>query len=174
MQKQVFCGMLARIAQFADILRDSRQQINKVLRILPSPCMRVPSPCMRVGKKPSGQHSKETSGPQLHAAACLMPCLQGLYRQAILGDLNTMAHGIARLSPHYCCDYMRLWSIGQPEALFWHHNLMCVPDPDYQPYQDSQPKGVTAWPSHQVLRMRYTPHAAVRADGAAWHCAGRR
>ena len=27
---QVFCGMLARIAQFTDVLRDSRQQIAKV------------------------------------------------------------------------------------------------------------------------------------------------
>ena len=30
---QVFCGMLARIAQFADILRDSKQQIAQVLRL---------------------------------------------------------------------------------------------------------------------------------------------
>ena len=27
---QVFCGMLSRIAQFADILRDSKQQVAKV------------------------------------------------------------------------------------------------------------------------------------------------
>ena len=49
--------------------------------------------------------------------------LQGQHHQAILGDLNTMAHGIARLSPNYCCDKMRFWSIGQQEAVFWHHNV---------------------------------------------------
>ena len=27
---QVFCGMLARIAQFSDILQDSRAQLDKV------------------------------------------------------------------------------------------------------------------------------------------------
>ena len=53
-----------------------------------------------------------------------------------------MAHGVARLSPHYCCDHMRLWSLGQPEALFWHTNVFCVPDPNYQIEQDGQqPKG---------------------------------
>ena len=74
--------------------------------------------------------------------ACCDALPQGLYRQAILGDLNTMAHGIARMSPSYCCDHMRLWSLGQPEALFWHNAVLCVPDPDYQTEQDGrQPKG---------------------------------
>ncbi len=27
---QVFCGMLARLTQFADVLRDSREQLSKV------------------------------------------------------------------------------------------------------------------------------------------------
>ncbi|KAL0032425.1 hypothetical protein WJX79_010921 [Trebouxia sp. C0005] len=49
---ELFCGMLARIEQFADVMRDSKLQIKK-----------------------------------------------GLYHQAIFGDLNTMAHGIARSSP---------------------------------------------------------------------------
>ena len=34
---QVFCGMLARIAQFTDVLRDSRQQIAKVRHLLNHP-----------------------------------------------------------------------------------------------------------------------------------------
>ena len=32
---------------------------------------------------------------------------RGLQQQAILGDLNTMAHGIARFSPNHCNDHMR-------------------------------------------------------------------
>jgi hypothetical protein len=68
----------------------------------------------------------------------VMHVMQGLYHQAILGDLNTMAHGIARLSPHYCCDRMRIWTIGRPEAHFWHHNLLSVPDPRFLPENDGQ------------------------------------
>ena len=36
MQLQVFCGMLARIAQFADVLRDSREQLRQARR---PPCI---------------------------------------------------------------------------------------------------------------------------------------
>lgn len=67
--------------------------------------------------------------------------LQGVYHQAILGDLNTMAHGIARLSPDYCCDAMRFWSIGQTEAYFWHHNVISVPDPRHMPEHDEAAAG---------------------------------
>jgi hypothetical protein len=34
---QVFCGILARIAQFADIIRDSKEQIAKVRVLYPAP-----------------------------------------------------------------------------------------------------------------------------------------
>lgn len=87
---EVFCGMLARIEQFADVLQDSKIQMKK-----------------------------------------------GLYHQAILGDLNTMAHGIARLSPKFCKDKMRFWSIGQSEAAFWDQAVFQVMDPDTVPEQDS-------------------------------------
>ncbi len=39
--------------------------------------------------------------------------------QMIFGDLNTMAHGIARFSPLYCSDKLRLLSIGYSEAQWW-------------------------------------------------------
>ena len=35
--------------------------------------------------------------------------VQGVSPLAILGDMNTMAHGIARLSPAYCTDRLRFW-----------------------------------------------------------------
>lgn len=56
--------------------------------------------------------------------------------QAILGDLNTMAHGIARFSPKFCTDKMRFWSLGQSEASFWHHKVFCITDPDTVPEQE--------------------------------------
>lgn len=39
--------------------------------------------------------------------------------QMVFGDLNTMAHGIARLSPLYCSDKLRLLSVGYSEAQWW-------------------------------------------------------
>jgi len=43
--------------------------------------------------------------------------------QALLGDFNTLAHGIARLSPHYCKDFLRWRSIGSHEAEWWEDNI---------------------------------------------------
>lgn len=64
-----------------------------------------------------------------------------MYHQAVLGDLNTMAHGIARMSPNYCCDAMRFWSLGRTEAHFWHHNVLSVQDPSHAPAVDSTDQG---------------------------------
>lgn len=70
-----------------------------------------------------------------------MGAVQGVYHQAILGDLNTMAHGVARLSPNYCCDAMRFWTLGRPEAHFWHHNVLAITDPSRLPAQDGTDQG---------------------------------
>lgn len=76
---EVFCGMLARMRQFADALTDARHVLQR------------------------------------HGAST---------RIAIMGDLNTMAHGIARLSPRYCCDGMRLRSMGLYEAQVWDRHIL--------------------------------------------------
>src|SRR5690554_584364 len=39
--------------------------------------------------------------------------------QLILGDLNTLAHSIARFSPSYCKDSLRWGSLGYTEAEWW-------------------------------------------------------
>ncbi|OZJ03249.1 hypothetical protein BZG36_03522 [Bifiguratus adelaidae] len=39
--------------------------------------------------------------------------------QIMCGDLNTMAHSIARFSPVYSTDIYRLWSLGWTEADWW-------------------------------------------------------
>ena len=77
--------------------------------------------------------------------------MQGLYHQAIFGDLNTMAHGIARFSPRYCKDKMRFWSIGQSEAEFWDHTVFKVMDPDTSPELDS------------LVQQRSSPAKAMQA-----------
>lgn len=39
------------------------------------------------------------------------------------GDMNTMAHGIARLSPHYCCDQMRFRRVAAAAAARWQRRV---------------------------------------------------
>ena len=70
---EVFCGIIGRLKQFADVFEDSHK------------------------RRAQGKH----------------------HYQIIMGDLNTMAHGIARLSPKYCKDFLRFWSIGHSEGSFW-------------------------------------------------------
>ncbi len=50
----------------------------------------------------------------------------------IFGDLNTMAHSIARLSPKYCTDNMRYRSIGWSEADWFEHHVLDVDRKDGQ------------------------------------------
>lgn len=76
---EVFCGIFGRLAQFSDVLDDSRRMIK-----------------------------------------------EGKPYQLIFGDLNTMAHGLARFSPRFCTDHLRLRSIGYSEAAWWHHHLFEV------------------------------------------------
>ena len=52
------------------------------------------------------------------------PAAQGVVHQMILGDLNTMGHGVARLSRHYCCDAMRWRTLGWYEAAWWHAHVL--------------------------------------------------
>lgn len=46
--------------------------------------------------------------------------------QLIFGDLNTMAHGIARFSSLYCRDWLRWGSLGLSEAAWWRENVLSV------------------------------------------------
>ena len=56
---------------------------------------------------------------------------QGIVHQAILGDLNTMGHGIARLSRRHCTDALRFRSLGSYEAEVWHACVLSQMDPGY-------------------------------------------
>ncbi|KAJ1975152.1 hypothetical protein H4R34_004446 [Dimargaris verticillata] len=44
--------------------------------------------------------------------------------QLLFGDLNTMAHSIARLSPRYACDSFRWRSLGRSEPQWWQTNVL--------------------------------------------------
>lgn len=126
---EVFCGMLARIAQLGDVFADARAAAEA-----------------------------------------------GLPRQAILGDLNTMAHGIARLSPNYCCDRMRWLSVGRDEAAVWEHSVLSMRDSRYDPESGAngdpqttgQPETVPV--NAQLLRWGLPPDVAADAVNPGFRC----
>lgn len=94
---EVFCGMLARMRQFADIMAHVK--------------------------------AVDARGGPRH--------------QAILGDLNTQANSLARLSPNYCTDHMRWLSLGWFEAEIWaKYVLGCAADP-------ADPGKLNAWLARQ-------------------------
>ena len=50
---------------------------------------------------------------------------KGKIIQLIGGDLNTMAHGVARFSPKYCGnDWMRIKTLGKSEGAWWMENAL--------------------------------------------------
>ena len=68
------------------------------------------------------------------AACCLnapTPCDSMLTGVCMTAPQNTMAHGVARLSPKFSRDKMRWLSLGQTEAGFWQRNLFDLQDPQH-------------------------------------------
>lgn len=76
---EVFCGMLARLKQFADVVEHVKLSIER-----------------------------------------------GCGNILIGADLNTLAHGIARFSPRYCCDRMRFRNLGSTESEWFQSNYLEV------------------------------------------------
>ena len=109
--------------------------------------------------------------------SCMGP-RQGIVHQAILGDLNTMGHGIARLSRRHCTDALRFRSLGSYEAEVWHACVLSQMDPDYA--ADGPPPGASApatGPPHgsQFCRQEDTTSARTEvgtAGGRARHAGG--
>eukprot|EP00191_Tetraselmis_sp_GSL018_P006706 CAMPEP_0177619136 /NCGR_PEP_ID=MMETSP0419_2-20121207/26069_1 /TAXON_ID=582737 /ORGANISM="Tetraselmis sp., Strain GSL018" /LENGTH=454 /DNA_ID=CAMNT_0019118323 /DNA_START=325 /DNA_END=1690 /DNA_ORIENTATION=- len=71
---------------------------------------------------------------RLHQFSDLLRCSKerlsrGLSCQAIMGDLNTLGHGIARISPQHCNDSLRWRTLGYSEGQFWVDHVLSVRDP---------------------------------------------
>jgi len=56
----------------------------------------------------------------------LSKIVNGYDRQLVLGDMNTIGDGIARLLPNFCTDHLRFRTLGIREATFWKENLFNV------------------------------------------------
>lgn len=81
-------------------------------------------------------------------ADILMDCRQviasGIEHVVVFGDLNTMAHGVARLIRSYCRDEMRWKSLGHSEAQWWFNNLFSVTSPPNSRLAKYCPRHLTA------------------------------
>ena len=78
---------------------------------------------------------------------------------------NTMAHGVARLSPKFSRDKMRFLSLGQSEAGFWQRNLFDLHDLQHaSPLGNAAPeKAQAGQPQHNSRLAWYgVPEAACR------------
>ncbi|WIA35111.1 hypothetical protein OEZ86_003596 [Tetradesmus obliquus] len=132
---EVFCGITSRVWQFSDVLLDAKQQQQRQQQQQQQqqqrPAQSSEAEQQQQQQQQQGkvaqqceqqQHSSSSSSPA--ASAAPTPCCQ-----AILGDLNTMAHSVARLSPNYCCDGMRWRSLGSSEAAWWQRHVLAVMEP---------------------------------------------
>lgn len=95
---EVFCDIAGRVGQFADLLADA-------------------SECSS-GDVANGSNGKSNGSSE--SGTGTEPA------QMIGGDLNTMAHGLARLSPRYCGrGWMRLTTLGWSEPQWWAAHVLC-------------------------------------------------
>lgn len=125
---QVFCGVLARVSQFSDILLDVKQH---QLRCQQHQHQDQQQPQSLEEQQSTSIEQRQLQQPQPPSYQQQQPSpdvqqQSGRWAYAILGDLNTMAHGIARLSPNYCRDAMRWLSLGCSEAAWWQRNVLSV------------------------------------------------
>jgi endonuclease/exonuclease/phosphatase family metal-dependent hydrolase len=73
----------------------------------------------------------------------------------ICGDLNTMAQGIARLSPKYCCDRIRWLGVGETEAEWLARNFVALTAPEAS-HGGSHTKSTPGkrWKIHHPLKSK--------------------
>jgi hypothetical protein len=93
---EVFCGAADRAAQFGDLVADSLREREREVAAAD-------------GASSSSSEQQQQQRP---------------WRHAILGDLNTMAHGVARLSPHYAQGPLRWRTLGLTEAEWWERHVL--------------------------------------------------
>lgn len=128
---EVFSGVMGRLQNFAEILDHARERYDA---------------CGREDEGEGSARGTTASAPCAH--------------QAILGDFNTLSHGIARLSPHYCTDSLRWGSLGFTEAEWWTKHVLTRPAADADSHSHPHPH---AHPhSHRALR-KWLPEESLRA-----------
>ena len=96
--------------------------------------------------------------------------LQGRFHIALMGDLNTMGHGIARLSPHFCTDRTRFRNLGKTEAQVWDEIVVEQLDEAYAIEHDGKPKQLGTQRLNGRLKGLGLDEATCRdALNPGWH-----
>ncbi|KAG2427188.1 hypothetical protein HXX76_010907 [Chlamydomonas incerta] len=138
---ECFCGALARMAQLSDLFRDTRQQQAQAEAAWRAKTQGQQAQGEKGEKgEKEGEKGKEEAGPGGP------PVLAA----ALMGDLNTLANGVARLSPNYCTDHLRWSSLGWFEAELLDRLVL--------PVRGEEGAATNAWAARQGLP------AAVCAD----------
>lgn len=105
---ECFCGASGRALQLGDVLRDAEERLPRLSRELEQKRRRSES-CL-VPLQPRSSHPPPPPPPRLFCS--------------ILGDLNTLAHGIVRLSPLRARGRARWASLGRTEAAWLHRQVL--------------------------------------------------
>jgi len=106
---ETFCGIIGRLKQFAEILRDAE---------------RVFDGSVEYETTHPSQVILSTGSSNLTApSSSKIPATPFI---AVFGDFNTLSHGIARCSASYCNDSLRIRSLGWTEAEWWVKNVLTV------------------------------------------------
>ncbi|KXS14493.1 hypothetical protein M427DRAFT_156005 [Gonapodya prolifera JEL478] len=72
----------------------------------------------------------------------------------VAGDFNTVAHGVARLSPKYCQDSNRFLTIGSSEPQLWHDHIFSSLTSTFPP---SSPTAAASFIPSSTLSSRLPP-----------------
>lgn len=129
---EVFCGAADRAAQFGDLVADSLREREREVAAAD-------------GASSSSSEQQQQQRP---------------WRHAILGDLNTMAHGVARLSPHYAQGPLRWRTLGLTEAEWWERHVLWR---RRGTGEDAEEEELVVATRRQRLVKWGVPHQAARA-----------
>ena len=117
---ECFCGASGRALQLGDVLRDADERLPKLSRdLLLLERKRRSEPSL----VPSPRSSPPFLPPPAFPPPPFPPPPPRLFC-SILGDLNTLAHGIVRLSPLRARGRARWSSLGRTEAEWLHGQLL--------------------------------------------------
>jgi hypothetical protein len=150
---EVFCGILGRAWQFSDILRDVKESCpaEGAAAAAAAAAAAKSTAAAAVAGSSNRQQQQEEPGAARVGRFAILGDLNTVSRRLetvkgsvcftalawTLGSCKTpqshppphtqMANGVARLSPHYCCDALRWRTLGCSEARYWQqHILSCT------------------------------------------------
>ena len=168
---ECFCGATGRALQLRDVLRDARSRLPGLSRKL----LQLPRK-KKQGESESSSSSASSSMPSSSspslssASASASPPSSPLLFCSILGDLNTLAHGIVRLSPLRAKGRARWSSLGSTEARWLHQRVLSRVEGEEKEQKEKEKQ---ASPPRLFFECPF-PLDTVTFDNPSYHFWGRR